>query len=282
MIIVNLKGGLGNQMFQYALGRILALKNKDTLKLDTSGYPRQKLRAYGLDTFNIVENIATKKEIRKLKYPYSIFSMLWRRFSFKILQRHHIGWEPEALKRTGDIYLDGFWQSYKYFADQADIIKQDFSLKEPLENKYPDLVDKVKKTASVSLHIRRGDYANSKITNYYHGTCSPRYYREAIEIIKNKVTEPVFFIFTDEPAWAKANLQFIQPAVFVADYQLSDGEELALMKICQHNIIANSTFSWWGAWLNSHPDKIVIAPKKWANKDNEAFKDLIPPKWIRI
>jgi len=284
MIIVNLKGGLGNQMFQYALGRKLALQNKTTLKLDTSGYPKQTLRKYGLPVFNIQENIASNEEVKHLKYPLGSISMAWRRFSFKILRRFHISWEPatlDRLEKKKDLYLDGFWQSYKYFDDIAEIIRQDFSLKEPLEKVSPELNEKIKGTNSVSIHIRRSDYLNPKVQQQF-GSCSLDYYAQAAKIIASKISDPVFFIFSDDVQWVKENLKLEFTMIAVSDYQLKDFQEMIAMSLCKHNIIANSSFSWWGAWLNGNPDKIVIAPNKWFNDGSLNIDDLIPPAWTKI
>jgi len=284
MIITNIKAGLGNQLFQYALGRKLALKNNETLKLDISGYPKQTLRKYGLSVFNIEENIADDQEVKRLKYPLGILSMVWRRFSFKILRRHHVGWEPNTLKsleKKKNFYLDGFWQSYKYFDDVADTIRRDFTLKEPLEKISPELNEKIKGTNSISLHIRRSDYLNPKVQKQF-GSCSLNYYAQAIKIISGKIPDPVFFVFSDDPTWVKENLKLEFPMVAVSDYQLKDFQEMTAMSLCKHNIIANSSFSWWGAWMNANPDKIVISPDKWFNDGSLNIDDLIPASWTRI
>lgn len=285
MIITNLKGGLGNQMFQYALGRKLSLHNNDQIKLDISGYPRQNLRSYRLDAFNIVENIARAEEIKKFKYPYGILSMAWRRFSFKILRRFHIGWEPRLLaklEKKQNVYLDGFWQSYRYLEDVVDVIKKDFTLKEPLEKVCPELIHQIEATNSISLHIRRGDYVADTKTQKHHGSCSLDYYRQAVDLVAKKVVNPTFFIFSDGIDWVKNNLSISHPVIYVSNPELQDYHELILMSLCHHNIIANSSFSWWGAWLNDHSDKIVISPSRWVNNNSVKIDDLIPPTWIKI
>lgn len=282
MIIVNLKGGLGNQMFQYALGRKLAIKQNTNFKLDISGYPKQTLRQYGLSVFNIKEDIANETEIKSYKYPYGILSMAWRRFSFKILRRFHGGWEPEILNRTGNFYLDGFWQSYKYFDDIADIIRQDFSLKEPLASASPEFYKIITGANTVALHIRRSDYVTNTKVNQQFGSCSLGYYSQGAKLIAEKIGQPTFVIFSDDPEWVKNNLHLEHPMIFASDYALQDYQEMTAMSFCQHNIIANSSFSWWGAWLNSNPEKIVIAPNKWFNDGSIKEEDLIPPSWTKI
>lgn len=285
MIIVNLKGGLGNQMFQYALGRRLALKNNNELKLDISGYPRQNLRSYRLNNFNIAEKIATDDEVKKLKYPLGFFSKAWRRFSFKILRIHHVGWEPQALRlleQKKNLYLDGFWQSYKFFDDIVDVLKRDFTLREPMENIRPDLLNKIKESNSVSIHIRRTDYVSTKRAQVYHGMCDLDYYQRALELIKDRVSNPAFFIFSDDIEWVKNNLPISDPALYVSQEGLEDYQELTLMSKCKHNIIANSSFSWWAAWLNSNPDKTVITPKQWFGNNSIKIDDIVLPTWTKI
>ena len=136
---------------------------------------------------------------------------------------------------------------------------------------------------AVSLHIRRGDYVSNPVTNNYHGTCSLAYYKKAVLLLKEKIENPSFFIFSDDLLWARENLDFINDMTFIdLDKSIPDHEEMHLMSQCKHNIIANSSFSWWGAWLNENSDKIVIAPKKWFSDNTINTEDLIPAKWMRI
>jgi len=278
MIIVKLKGGLGNQLFQYALGRKLSIKNDDELKLDATGYDYDGLRHYALKDFKIEATLANLKEINGLKYPHRLLSKTWRYFSFKVLRKFHIGYEEEALKKTGDIYLDGFWQSYKYFQDIEEVIKKELVLKKDRSEEIILLMEKIKNTNSVSLHIRRGDYVN----NNYHDLCSPQYYQKAVGQLETKVSSPTFFVFSDDIEWVKNNLSIKHPTEYVSNPKLSDSEELFLMSQCQNNIIANSSFSWWGAWLNNNPTKTVIAPNRWVNNHSVKIDDLIPPQWTKI
>lgn len=282
MIITRLKGGLGNQMFQYALGRKLALKNNDLLKLDISGYQHDNLRSYSLEPFAMSAEIAKQEEITRLKYPLGIFSFVWRYFSFKVLRQFHTGWEPAILEAKGNLYLDGFWQSYKYFADIADTIRADFTLKEPLEQKYPELVQQVHEGDSISLHVRRTDYVSSKKHQKNFGTLSLEHYQKAIRLAKENRPNPTLFIFTDDPNWVKNNLQTDVPTIYISNFGLRDYEELILMSYCKSHIIANSSFSWWGAWLDPRPDKIVIAPTHWTQSGEPKTDDIIPPSWQKI
>ena len=287
MIIVNLKGGLGNQMFQYALGRKLALKNNDVLKLDVTGLDRANkvgdiYRPFALSNFNVKNDIATSEEIQQLKYPFGIISKSVRRFRFKILRQMHTGWEPWELKKKGNIYLDGFWQSPNYFDDIRDRILNDISLKKPFSASAQRFANMIQGCTAVSIHVRRGDYvANTKVNKAY-GECSPSYYEKATEILAAKVIDPVHFVFSDDVPWVKENMHIGNNVVYVSGKNITDVEEMTLMSMCAHNIIANSSFSWWGAWLNQNKEKIVVAPKPWFEKNEKHFKHLIPEKWIRI
>lgn len=286
MIIVNLKGGLGNQMFQYALGRALAIKNADDLKLDVSGLDRANdvgdiYRPFALSAFSIQAAIADQTEIQKHKYPWGLVSKLLRRFAFKVLRRTHIGWEPEILTKTGDVYLDGYWQSPKYFEDIRGVILEDFTLVHPFSPDAQRVADQMSSTTSVSIHIRRGDYTTAQ-TSAVHGLCSLAYYRRSIEKILQHEKNPVWFVFSDDIEWVKQNLPLEGQVVYVSGGPLSDAEEMTLMSCCKHNIIANSSFSWWGAWLNRNPEKIVIAPTPWFNTVKDFHKDLIPQSWHTI
>ncbi len=286
MIVVKIHQGLGNQFFQYALARKMSLKNKDNFKLDVSFYVASGLdtpREYRLRHFNIIENIATPEEVRRLKLPYGIFSSMYRWFERHVLRVFNIEFKPEVLNKKGDMYLDGLWQSEKYFSDIREVLLKELSLKNPLGVAAAFVADQIKKTASpVSLHVRRGDYVYNPITSRYLGTCSSVYYAEALNLLQKKVETPTLFIFSDEIEWVKENMTFDMPVVFVSDLSIADYEELVLMSMCQHNIIANSTFSWWGAWLNQNPQKIVIAPQQWQRKVQHRTKYIVPYSWTRI
>ena len=286
MIIINLKGGLGNQLFQYALGRTLALKNNDTLKLEVDGLDRANktsdiYRAFGLGAFNIEKNIATAAEVHRLKYPYGIFSKGWRWFTFRILKRIHVTFEPRVLNWRGDIFLDGYWQSPCYFESIHDTLLTDFTLVDPLSPAGSTFTSQMQSVVSVSIHVRRGDYVKNPRVLAEFGVCSIDYYQTAITHIKTTYPNPTFFIFSDDMAWAKENLAVGEGAVYVSDPTITDYQELILMSKCQHNIIANSSFSWWGAWLNQNRDKIVVTPAPWF--ESAPFdKSLIPNSWIQL
>jgi hypothetical protein len=287
MIIVNLKGGLGNQMFQYACGRSLALRNGDrdflmsTKSLADASENGDAVRAFALAHFNIKARIAGPQQAEKLQYPLGVLSKLAHSFSTKILRRFHVGFEPKILTLRGNIFLDGYFQSEKYFVDVAKVIREDFLLKTPLSPIAGDWHAAIDKDESaVSVHIRRSDYLQHP---EFGGICTSGYYTLASQAIKSKVPNPHYYIFSDDIEWVKANITLDGEVHFVSSPQMKDYEELTLMSSCKHHIIANSSFSWWGAWLNSDSEKIVIAPKQWANKHEKSwYKDIIPSGWQRV
>ncbi len=271
MIIVNIIGGLGNQMFQYAMGRSLAIKSKQKLKLDLAAFENYPLRNFELDVFNIDPEIASKEEINQLKENKLNFTEKYFHF------------DSEILGLDQSTFLVGYWQSEKYFINYKDIILKEFILKNELSHQSSQFQKAIESTISVSLHIRRGDYITNPTTNSFHGACSLEYYKNAVSLIVNRVDKPQFFIFSDDLDWAKENLNFIEKITFIKlNENIPDHEEMYLMSQCKHNIIANSSFSWWGAWLNQNVDKIVIAPEKWFLDETMNTKDLIPDTWIHL
>ena len=286
MIIINLKGGLGNQMFQYALGRTLSLKNEAVLKLEINGLDRANkigdiYREFGLGNFHIEKNIATAEEVRALKYPYGIVSKGWRWISAKILKRSYVVFNPNVLNWKDSFFLDGYFQSPRYFDTIRDTLLADFTLVHPLSLAGATFTTQMQSTTSVSIHVRRGDYIKNPRVLAEFGVCSLAYYKAAITRVKSMHSSPTFFVFSDDIAWVRDNLDVGENAVLVSDPTITDYQELVLMSKCAHNIIANSTFSWWGAWLNQNRDKIVIAPTPWF--ESATFdKNLIPHKWIQL
>lgn len=260
-MIVKILGGLGNQMFQYAHGRSEELSGKKII-FDNSFFTGNKLekdtaRNFKLDKFNI----ATNAEF----FPKShLISDIWTK-----------------IKRLLGLNVDIYFQNEKYFINIADDIRKEFTLKQELSFKAKEILQKIENSNSVSLHVRRGDYITNQKTNSFHGVCGMDYYQEAMNIIKEKISNPAFFIFSDDIAWARDNFKD-KDFVFVSDTAIEDVEELILMSKCKHNIIANSSFSWWGAWLNNNPNKIVIAPQKWFNNKKANQTDIVPESWIKI
>ena len=292
MIITQIIGGLGNQMFQYAMARALSLERQTPLLLDISHFDTYR-RHQGFELkriFNCSSQIATKNDVRTVlgwqstpafkKIFSRPFMSAFRREEF-VLEPHYHFWR-EVGTTPSVCYLQGYWQSQRYFEKYLTVIRDDFKFKLPLNDKNIQVADRITQVNAVSLHVRRGDYVSNKKTTDFHGLCSIEYYCDAIKNISSKIINPVFFIFSDDIAWAKENVPIEFPRHYVEHNQgIESFNDMHLMSLCCHNIIANSSFSWWGAWLNSNQNKIVIAPKKWfANSINT--KDLLPDGWISL
>ncbi len=289
MIIVKLKGGLGNQMFQYAMGRSLSHFHGMQLKFDILTFPDHNQRVYALDKFNVDIQNASQNEIFNLKYQSrNFFNKILRRApkkSSNYIQEKDFILCKKILSINGSVYIDGYWQSEKYFEDIKEIIRHDFSIKHPIKGKNKKCSEIISSCDSVSMHIRRGDYVSNHVTNNIHGICDTTYYKYCVDLIRQRLKSPHFFIFSDEPEWVHENINLDFPITIVDHNTIENAfEDMCLMSLCQHNIIANSSFSWWGAWLNSNPHKIVIAPQRWFADKNKNIKttDLVPDRWLRL
>lgn len=294
MIITRLQGGLGNQLFQYALGRALAVKNGTSLKLDLSDFHKETKntkRTYRLDRFQIVADIAADKETARFKkyqyipgYRHLLHNLLFSNRNIYI-QEDNVSFDPKKLLLKPPLYLDGWWQTEHYFIDIAPFIRKEIELISPFDKRYSACAEEIDATpASVSLHVRRGDYITNSEANRSHGVCTPDYYARAFTHFASFAKTVKIFIFSDDIDWVVKNITIPFPFACVSSSPEKDDEcqELMLMKRCKYHIIANSSFSWWGAWLSNSPEKIVIAPKKWVTKTSWNTPDRIPSSWITL
>lgn len=295
MIVVRLKGGLGNQLFQYALGRALALKYDVPLRFNIEAYedttPRPfrttfPIRSYDLDLFNTDGRVATKKEIPFLHRMYGkgtlalIFDAVRRRvlkyiFRQRAQELYFSRYNPKYLSLGPNVYLDGFYQSPKYFAHIADTVRKDLTLKEPLPPHIQTLMNEIVATQSLCVFYRRTDFVGQKGYDYV----TDEYYKKALAHIRSRTTIEKIYVFSDDIEWCREHVSFDLPTTFVDnDYA---GErytaKLMLMKACKHFIIPNSTFAWWGAWLSINPTKEVVAPGHWFPGTD--IHEVIPPEW---
>ena len=283
MIILKLEGGLGNQMFQYALGHNLSLIHNVQLKIDSSYLKKdnQSKRTLKIDNLKTILEEATNKEIYSYTSILQKFLDKIREKKKKIVEKSSI-FDPDILS-ISEGYFVGHWNSEKYFKANEDKIRESFRLKNPLSVKAQAIANAITSSQSTaSVHIRRGDYVSIKKIADTHGTLPISYYEEAMTKITDKFPNTDFFVFSDDIEWAKENLPKKYKLISVSTPDIQDYEELIIMSLCKNNIIANSTFSWWGAWLNNNPDKIVITPQKWYTKENITIDDLIPASWIKI
>ncbi len=288
MILIELLGGLGNQLFQYAAAKRLSIEKNLLLKLDIQGFQSYTLRTYKLNHFAVTAEIATTEEINYFTNPSIVGkASRWveRRF-FPFYNRRiyyeqkQFQFEPEFLQTRKNVYLRGYFQSEKYFKPIENLIRQEFTIKTPPNDTNVEMAQRVGEVNAVSLHIRRGDYVSNSTTNAVHGVLSLDYYHQAAKQIAVSVPQPHFFIFSDDPTWVSENLKLAYPMTFVDHNDAShDYEDLRLMSLCKHHIIANSSFSWWGAWLAEFPDKMVFAPKRWVNNPNVTALDILPTGW---
>tara|TARA_R110002051_G_scaffold9348_1_gene37118 strand:+ start:32 stop:853 length:822 start_codon:yes stop_codon:yes gene_type:complete len=273
VVVVKLIGGLGNQMFQYAAAKALALHTKHELRLDLSGFEDYKLRAYGLHHFNINAKPFKQKSkwIRKLENKLKL-TTYYNEQSFRF--------NPEVFNIINkNIRLQGYFQAEDYFITYRNDILNDFKIVSPLKKQTQNLMVEMAKTNAVSIHIRRGDF----LTHEVHNTSKEEYYKEAMTFIESKIEQPTYYVFSDDMDWVKANFKSNHKAVYVDFNDASTAfEDIKLMSNCQHNIIANSSFSWWAAWLNTNLNKIVIAPKQWFNGEQYDYTDVVPKPWIKL
>jgi len=301
MVVVRLFGGLGNQMFQYAAGRSIAYMNNKVLKLDiTSGFREDFYkRKYCLKHFNIEEHIASKSELPRLLINHSESASIYgktirfinslfpldKKFIYK---EKSLLFDPTIFKPRDRIYLIGYWQSEKYFSNIEPIILSEYSFKTIPANRNKEIAERISNDNSVGIHLRRlygvsGDKVFRKHKKVY-GTSSMQYYRNAIEYLQEMYYDLKFYIFSDHMQWVKDNFREQLPLIFV-DHNDNESsyEDLRLMSLCKHQIIANSSFSWWAARLNLNELKTIIAPKTWfLDKYKNENNDIIPESWIRM
>lgn len=288
MIVTKLVGGLGNQMFQYAAGRALALRHGTEVLVDRRAFGDYKLRAYGLDCFVAKPTAASAAMLPRMSGGSRVHRMLRRLISpydYYYACESQFTYDPSFLSLPDNTYLDGYWQSERYFCDFAEVIRSDFSFSMAPSLKNAEWLDHINDVMSVSVHVRRGDYVHDPQANYVHGTCSLEYYEQAISCMRERLDiDPVLFVFSDDPEWVMKHINIRRYShYFITNNDANTNyEDLRLMANCKHHIIANSTFSWWGAWLNLSTEKIVVAPRRWFRTDNLSDVDLIPDSWLRV
>lgn len=296
MVVVKLMGGLGNQLFQYSAGFALAQRLGVRLLLDTSFLENKATetvytkRNYELGHLSVKADLVTPKEVSKLfrVERNKLFRKLSMRFPSLLHnavynERGHI-FNDTFLELKDPVYLNGFWQSEKYFRNiREELVTTHFNPVEKISERNKALLDQINSCNSVSVHVRRTDYVTDAKTNSFHGLCTPFYYLKACSFIADRTESPHFFMFSDDPEWVKDNLKLKFPATYISHNKGSGSFwDMYLMQFCKHNIIANSSFSWWGAWLNNFEKKIVVAPQKWFNDPEANKNDIVPSSWIRL
>jgi Glycosyl transferase family 11 len=285
MILARISGGLGNQMFQYAAARALADRLGTKLYIDLNWFDQSIQsrvaiqRPYWLSIFQLSKTTPTYQSrlALRLKFKTGIGA---RPELYRESQFHY----DAGFRQLGDnLILEGNFTTEKYFRDIATKIREDFQFLPQLNAPNQTTLRQIELTNAVSLHVRRGDYVSDKETGAFFGLTPVQYYKAAYKYILEKVPGAQMFVFSDDIEWCRTNLGLGRETVFVSG---NDGplsyEDMRLMSSCQHHIIANSTFSWWGAWLGANPDKLVVAPKAWFSDPTHNTRDVIPPSWHSI
>ena len=282
MIITRLFGGAGNQLFQYATGRALADRLCVPLALDRRYVGDAMERG---DCFEHFQNARFEEApcLPPSKMDGAVRYGLWRLLgrSPSLHRERGLGFDPTFFDLPDDSYLHGYWQSEKYFGPDPARLRADLTMTTPLDVANAAVADRIGKTAMpVSVHVRRGDYMSSGA----YAACTADYYRIAVARLQGRSDTPLTaFVFSNDPAWAADNLDLgIERVVVDVNDEHAGHFDMHLMSLCTHHVIANSTFSWWGAWLNPDPDKTVIAPKNWFADPRLANPDLIPESWITL
>lgn len=289
MIIVKLKGGLGNQMFQYAAGRALAVANNDILKFDLSYFSNPPAgdvpRKYELYNFRVVAEEATDDDIRRIvRSPFKqalgkIKSRLGMSQSgyFSDPKMRYL---PDFRHLRGDVYLDGYWQSARYFEKIENEIRDELRPVFSGSKHTAELLERITTTNSVCINVRRADFLN----NDFHGCMGTDYFGEAQSVLAKSIVKSRKFVFSDDIAWCQEHFGN-EPDTTVVGHEYAGRDYmdyLFLMSSCKHFIIPNSSFAWWAAWLSSNPSKQVIAPARWFNDPSVDTSDIIPQEWLRI
>lgn len=295
-VISHLIGGLGNQLFQYATGKALAERLGEPLLLDLSAFSDYSLRNYELMPYRLNASIASVEDIHvslpQRYHPHAVCK-IYHKVKQRLLPAEERNYQEESLKfsvnRFHNIrrpcYLYGYWQREEYFLSIRDTLRTELQLPDEPDEKQREWMQLMKEEESVSIHVRRGDYVSNPETARVHGSLPEAYYRTAMETISRSFSSPLFFLFSDDPGWVKK--QWSLPGKVMVIDEMSQNSpqlDLQLMSLCRHHIIANSTFSWWGAWLAESKDSVIIAPRQWFTPEEmkERHRDPVPERWIRL
>jgi hypothetical protein len=293
MVIVRLHGGLGNQLFQYSAARGLAQHLGTSLWVERAHLRRTPGRDYRLGVFSgrprclsaplerLVDHLCLEASSETVLGEVSRVTRRWG--LWQLHRERTFGFDPSFWRLRGNIVLDGYWQSERYFAAVADHLRCDLRLDCHLSEQTKMLAERIVSSDSVSVHVRRGDYVSDKEAAAVHALCGSEYYAAAADHVCQRVRRPHFFVFSDEPEWARAHLR-LPHLVTVVDHNGPgrEHEDLWLMSTCRHHVIANSTFSWWGAWLGQNPQRLVVAPRMWFHKPGLHTQDLLPERWVQL
>ena len=289
-VVVRLFGGLGNQMFQYATAKAVALRSGAELLLDLSWFSTASDRQYALGPLQVSARTlaeippegATGRLLRKALHRFSRHSdKYWQ--GRPVFREKHFHFDPAVLDVRAPVCLDGYFQSERYFLEYRALIASEFTVATPLGSLAQAMLERMATHDAICLHVRRGDYVANMTTKAFHGLCPLDYYHQGLRIVGEGLLKPHCYVFSDDPQWVHANFSPECPMSVVDIHGAHEAhEDLRLMAACKHFVIANSSLSWWGAWLCSYPDKRIVAPKNWFQSSTNDPKDLIPDHWVRI
>ena len=291
MIIIKIFGGLGNQMFQYAFGKYLSKRNDVDLLLDISYFRNQSLRKFELNHLNVKNlQFAEESQIRIVRKESNPISFLFRKlntavspyYKWSVIEQMNFDFDPNYLKVEAPAYVSGYWHSENYFLGIADLIRSEFDYIKDLAPYAQSISNQIGTGTSCSIHIRRGDYVNDANTYVVHGVCSMDYYLRAIAAINAQFKDVTFFVFTDDIPWVKTSSLFNNTNFTIVENTDNHFEDFKLMSKCSHHIIANSSFSWWAAYLGDFPSKVVISPSKWFKNKLADRISITPKTWIQL
>lgn len=290
-VIARIEGGLGNQLFQYAAARSLADRLGCDLVLDLRGLTENGSWPFQLSLYRIRASIADPGQIAELpnwrasrlgRFRARLAQSMPALFSFPVFWPRSFAFDPRFERISRPVYLVGYWQSERYFAWNRARLLQDIQLVDAVSPATP-LLEQIRSTPSVALHIRRGDYVSNAAAAQFHGLCDLSYYQRAVEALKAECPDIQVFVFSDEPNWARANLQLGVPTHIVDANPPDKGYiDMELMRHCRHHVIANSSFSWWGAWRCEYPGQRVYAPSRWFADSGVDTSDVVPAAWTRL
>jgi len=287
MLVVEVKGGLGNQMFQYALGRRLSIEWNLPLTLDLTWFNHCSERIFTLGSFRIQADVGDPKTINQMtkkNYPGKVrrlYYYIQDRLPYVLKQYHRekkAYYDERIFLLRSPVYLSGYWQSEPYILPIRKRLLEEFSPINSLSGTAHYWISEMMRGPSVSVHIRRGDYVTNPKAQQHHGVLGKEYYLQAISNMENQIGEATYYLFSDDPEWVVGSFHGSKFRL-VSNGELADWEEMVLMSKCTHHIIANSSYSWWGAWLDPKDDKIVFAPKPWFVESMSYSPDLIPSSW---
>lgn len=285
-VVVGLSGGLGNQMFQYAAGRALAHRLGHPLSLDLSWFQGRGDRHFALAPFHIAASLerAWPRLPPAMQAQLSRLSRRWapRIMGAPVFREPHFHYVPAFAALAAPVFLEGYWQSERYFRELREPLLQDFSLRQPLPASCQPILAAIGNSDAICVHVRRGDYLSNPVAAKVHGVCPVDYYQQGVAELSASLARSHCFVFSDDPEWVRASLAFTCPMTVVDVNGPAEAHfDLALMAACQHFVIANSSLSWWGAWLGQAAGKRVIAPARWFLTSDKDSRDLLPESWLR-